>query len=354
MFLDSSKRTSGTTQRGPRAGVSSSRGGPRAVVVGAGGGADGGSPSSKYHFKGMTVATANGKLGFLETSKASVSPYSFFYPSDVVSNMPVISAALDPETLPGFQDRKKTRLLKREYFNQYAAVFEQFKSSNLSTVHKAFAQNVREDGMLTRELYSSALVSVGVTDRNVIDRSFDLFDPHKENAVDYREVIAAVEVIVNGPNKALTMKECFKLFDPSDCGYIIQPGLREIKIQRSETDGINHLMVKALLEIFDELQREENERLAKENTKKKGKRAKKAEKGKPLEVPPHSPKIHLSFEEFCGFMTSRALLVQAFLTPILLTMEMVYARNRKVLPKKEELSVALAVPEATPAAAGTA
>ena len=42
------------------------------------------------------------------------------------------------------------------------------------------------------------------------------------------------------------------------------------------------------------------------------------------------PQVHLSFDEFCEWLATDALLVQAFLGRILQTMETVYKRNKRI------------------------
>jgi Ca2+-binding EF-hand superfamily protein len=213
----------------------------------------------------------------------------------------------------------------------------------LFTVQKAIIQNISEDGTLNRKAYTTAFNSLNVLDQGIINRTFDIFDARKDGEVDFREVMTALDVILNGTNKHITLKDCFALFDPTSCGYIIKNLLFEMRTQRMEPELINHMMIKVLLSIFDKLQKDEDEKYLKEWSKKSKRRPKPPpksstadaskptqDKSQPQRDPPmRAKKIHLSYDEFCTFMASDPLLVQAFLTRILLTMEVVYLRNKK-------------------------
>jgi len=302
----------------------------------------------------------------------SQSPYTLFYTQSneegEYKEMQIVPPQLDPVQSPEYRSRTASRTKKRMYFEEQDATFKYFESSNLVTVHRAFLQVAAEDGTLQRTTFVKAMQSLNVSDLDRVNRTFDLFDPSKSDCVEYREVIQALDVILNGTNKQITAKNCFQLFDPTNCGYIIQPCVHQIKEKRQEVEGINHMMVKVLLEIFDRLQKEYEEKLRKEWNKKnkslikkilaeeakkgdgkgkgkdggKGKKDEKGEKGgKPkvevvLELPQFSPKIHLSFDEFCHFFSTEPLLVQSFVPVILKTMEQVYLRNSKVVEKVEE------------------
>eukprot|EP00993_Chasmostoma_nieuportense_P002068 NODE_2897_length_1068_cov_12.060574_g2764_i0.p2 GENE.NODE_2897_length_1068_cov_12.060574_g2764_i0~~NODE_2897_length_1068_cov_12.060574_g2764_i0.p2 ORF type:complete len:303 (+),score=106.00 NODE_2897_length_1068_cov_12.060574_g2764_i0:63-971(+) len=282
----------------------------------------------------LNKKTKSRKVTLLETAAASpssassggASPYTFFYPEAVTHSIALVEEALDPAQSPDFHTRNEVRSKKKLYFEEQAVTFDQFKSSNLVTIHKAFAQNITHEGMLERKAYHAALASIGVTDDRIINRTFDLFDAKKESIVDYREVICALDVIVNGTNKHITMQDCFALFDPTNCGYVIENCLSDLKLLRAEEGNVNHLMVKALLEIFDRLQALEAEKHKKELQKRSKRRGKAKGAAPPLH---YAKKIHMSYEEFCEFMATEPLLVQAFLARILATMEEVYMRNKK-------------------------
>jgi antitoxin component of MazEF toxin-antitoxin module len=121
------------------------------------------------------------------------------------------------------------------------------------------------------------------------------------------------------------------MFDPSKCGYIIKNMLLEFRAEQKEANGINHMMIKVLLELFDQMQAEDNEKYVKAVTRKSKKTTKlrKTTNAWAVQLPPkHVKKIHMNFDEFHGFLSENYLLVQAFISRILMTMEAVYMRNK--------------------------
>eukprot|EP01006_Ploeotia_vitrea_P043048 TRINITY_DN66683_c4_g1_i1.p1 TRINITY_DN66683_c4_g1~~TRINITY_DN66683_c4_g1_i1.p1 ORF type:complete len:381 (-),score=46.78 TRINITY_DN66683_c4_g1_i1:86-1228(-) len=274
------------------------------------------------------------------TTSTNSSPYTLFYPESVTTNIALIADELDPTKSTDFAERTNFRTRKKAYFEEQSEHYTHYGKSNLAAIHKAFMQVVSDDGILTRVCFTEALCSLGVVDDKIINNSYDLFDGRGDGLVLYKEVISALDVILNGTNKHYTYKDAFSLFDPTGCGWIIQDCVKEIKQQREENDGINHMMVKALLDIFDKLQAEEEERMKKEHGKKKGKRKKKSPidkfKVERTVIPSYSPKMHLSYDEFCTFMADNPFVVQAFMTSILRTMESVYQRNRRVAQHQQQ------------------
>jgi Ca2+-binding EF-hand superfamily protein len=288
------------------------------------------------------------------------SPYSLYFPANVLNKITLVEDANNPALGTDFSLRCVDRIKKRSYFQQNASAFAGFKSGNLAAVHRAFVQVVASDGTLTKDTYSSALTSLGVINEDLIDRTFALFDVRKHNIVEYIEVISALDVIINGVNSHITCTDCFNILDPAGCGYLIRNCLREIKILRLEENGINHLMIKTLIEIIDRLKDEDAQRyskmMAKKNKKKKKKPQDKknnlfttttpsqsnasaivsrgvkglldAAKRKVIGAQQFQPKIHLSFDEFSQCMSTDPVLVQSFLSRILLTIEVVYLRNK--------------------------
>eukprot|EP01012_Entosiphon_sulcatum_P004808 TRINITY_DN11996_c0_g1_i1.p1 TRINITY_DN11996_c0_g1~~TRINITY_DN11996_c0_g1_i1.p1 ORF type:complete len:370 (+),score=61.23 TRINITY_DN11996_c0_g1_i1:65-1174(+) len=309
-----------------------------------------------------------------------LSPYSFFFPIPLTSRgikigigsprgitgaaAPSLASAPIPAALPAVeaaqQERVEFRMRRKQYLEEHASAFEPYHSSNLSVVHKAFVQVINDEGMLTRASFNEALRSLGVQDDSLIDRIFDLFDTRKDGVIEYKEVVQALDVILNGTNKKITCKDCFDLFDPSGCGYLIKPCLTELKVNQQEKDGINHLMVKTLIEIIDRLQAEDFEKFQKEwakHNRKPRPRSKSTsatnrpekpatatrpsdkalaateapKKKKKLEPTRFARKIHLSSDEFRECLAKDPVLVQAFLGRVLLTMESVYLRNKRTL-----------------------
>lgn len=251
------------------------------------------------------------------------SPYEFFYPEEQALASPTKDGSSAQEAAIRLEIRKK----RQNFFSTKATTFKRFESgSNLIVVHKAFMTVVNDEGTLTKANFNRALQSLNITDESLMDRAFELFDANKEGIVDYEEVISALDVIVNGTNKHITAKDCFSLVDPTSCGYIIMNWLQELKHKRTESNEVTHMMVKTLLEIFDRLQLEEEERIMKERNK-KGKKGK-AEAAGPITW---SKKIHLNFTEFSSFLAAEPLLVQAFLTRVLQTMEAVYIKNKSAV-----------------------
>uniref|UniRef100_A0A7S1NIH4 EF-hand domain-containing protein n=1 Tax=Eutreptiella gymnastica TaxID=73025 RepID=A0A7S1NIH4_9EUGL len=256
-------------------------------------------------------------------------PYTFFYPATPVERL----AALDPSKTPQFAERCEFRKRKVEFFKDQQPVYGKFKApqSNLQLVHRAFLGNVSDDGTLDRKQYFKSLVAIGVGDTQLMERTFDLFDSRKDGIIDYQEVITAIDVILNGKNKNYTATDCFKLCDPTGCGYIIMNYLQELKTRRAEQQ-VSHMMVKALLEIFERLQAEDEANFMKTWAKKskgKGKKGKGA--GVEATPPARSKKIHLNYDEFCEFLAQDPILVQAFLVRILITMETVYRKNKQAV-----------------------
>mmetsp|Transcript_92712 Transcript_92712/g.155619 ORF Transcript_92712/g.155619 Transcript_92712/m.155619 type:complete len:431 (-) Transcript_92712:349-1641(-) len=258
---------------------------------------------------------------------AGASPYSYFYPEEVSVN-------LDDSNLSRLSSngpRSEFRERKKAYWAVQAPNFEYFKASNLQTVHKAFVQNIHYDGTLSKDAYLEALTSIGLTDLELAERTFQLFDAKHIGQVDYREVISALDVILNGTNHRITAQDCFNMFDPSKCGYIIKNMLLEFRAEQKEANGINHMMIKVLLELFDQMQAEDNEKYVKAVTRKSKKTTKlrKTTNAWAVQLPPkHVKKIHMNFDEFHGFLSENYLLVQAFISRILMTMEAVYMRNK--------------------------
>lgn len=256
----------------------------------------------------------------------NVSPYSLFYPQKVLQKITLLEDALNPTKHPSVEERNSARLRKKAFFLDQKAVFDVYKKGNLSVVHRSFMQVTEDDASLTREGYWMALSSLGVTDEALIKRTFELFDVRKEGIVAYKEVISALDVILNGTNKHITSQDCFKLIDTSNCGYILKNPLQDIRMSRQEENGVCHLMVKRLIETVNRLQ------APKPDTGKKGKKKKKkkAKKGLKLDsITGGYKKVHISFPEFEECLQTDPKLVQAFLAPILTTMETVYARNKK-------------------------
>eukprot|EP00667_Euglena_gracilis_P016100 EG_transcript_16806 len=272
--------------------------------------------------KGANVFGADGNV-FVEQQPplSTQTPYEFFYPEEGAMS----PQAQDRSKSPDRADRAGVRKRRKEFLKDKD--FRRFEAgSNLVIVHKAFLQTVAEDGTVTKKDFGRAMASLNVVDAALIDRIFELFDPSKEGMVEYEEVINAIDVIVNGVNKNITATDCFALVDPTGCGYVIMNWLQELKHKRAESPQVTHLMVKTLLEIFERLQREEEERRLKEKSK-KGKKAK-ADAALPQV---YAKKIHLNFEEFTGFLATDPAVVQAFLSRILITMETVYMKNKKAV-----------------------
>eukprot|EP01010_Urceolus_cornutus_P005006 NODE_841_length_1294_cov_318.073092_g640_i0.p1 GENE.NODE_841_length_1294_cov_318.073092_g640_i0~~NODE_841_length_1294_cov_318.073092_g640_i0.p1 ORF type:complete len:328 (-),score=55.84 NODE_841_length_1294_cov_318.073092_g640_i0:175-1158(-) len=286
-----------------------------------------------------------------EQRAAPISAYSFWYPDNVANNVSLVDEGHDPVKALEYKDRLQFRQRKKTYFEDQAATFEHFKNGNLAAVHKAFMQLTADDGTLARMAYVHALHSLGVTDTSLIERTFDLFDVRKEGIVDYKEVISALDVILNGTNKQITTRDCFALLDPTGCGYIIKNCLQDLKSEQAEDGDINHLMVKTLIEIIDNLQGVDALQFSESRFRKR--RGRKAadprskyltssssptrggtfnllnRRKKAALVEQYAKKIHLSYEEFCECLLTNPILVQAFLSRVLVTMENVYMRNKR-------------------------
>jgi len=254
----------------------------------------------------------------------------------------------------------------------HAFAFDAFNTSNLMTIHKTFTQHITSDGKLAASAFVEALKVLGVTDEAIIERTFALFDVRHDGIIDYKEVVTALDVIINGTNKSITYHDCFAVFDPLGCGYILRTTLAEVKKGRLEKDGVNHMLVKTLIEIIDFLRVEDEEKWRKDWVKRHKRKRKKPDKKKSLfqkilstgknshnnardrskspastkgapttksrkgkEVPEQiQPKIHISYDEFCQQMTKNPTLVQGFLGRILLTMESVYLRNKRTAAER--------------------
>lgn len=282
-------------------------------------------PSKKT---GSGPSTADGHVLLEATAPMPLrTPYEFFYPNPPAPLSPPLVRSPSPEVA----ERTEVRKRKKEFFRQHAESFAQFETGNMVMVHKAFLPHVADDGTIGRAGFCRALAALDVRDPDLMERTFDLFDSSKEGVAEYEEVIMAMDLIVNGTNKHITAKDCFSLVDPTSCGYIIMNWLQELKHKRTESNEVTHMMVKTLLEIFDRLQLEEEERIMKERNK-KGKKGK-AEAAGPITW---SKKIHLNFTEFSGFLAAEPLLVQAFLTRVLQTMEAVYFKNKSAVTGQSE------------------
>jgi Ca2+-binding EF-hand superfamily protein len=239
-----------------------------------------------------------------------LSPYSYFYPASAESG----ADAESQTTRRPKEDRRTLRERRKMFFKAHAANFDQYNTSNLQIVHKTFTQFVDFEGNLPFIDYSDALRDLGVTDEDLIRRTFGLFDIHRTGVVEYREIITALDVILNGTNQRITVEDCFHVVDPGRCGYIIRPVLLEYRSQQKETDGLNHLMIKVLLELLTKVEEEDAAQRAKGGLKLRGMRL--------------APKVHMDVDEFHGFLKTNPLLVQAFMAQVLLTMESVYQRNK--------------------------
>eukprot|EP00667_Euglena_gracilis_P010895 EG_transcript_11105 len=228
------------------------------------------------------------------------------------------------------EERRTVDQQKRAYFETHAISFGHLNMSNLRLVHKTFVQYADAEGILSQLAFAAALRSLEVTDADLIDRTFVLFDAHKVGYVEYKEVIAALDVILNGANQRVTAADCFHVLDPTDCGYIIQNVLLEHKRAQRETDGMNHLMIKVLLEHFTRLQQEEELRRVKAVPKRSRRLRARRGPGGPAAL---CPKLHISLDEFHELLRTDPVLVQAFTGQILATLESIYLRNKAAAAK---------------------
>eukprot|EP00759_Apiculatamorpha_spiralis_P045617 PhF_6_TR4238/c0_g1_i2/m.5733 len=213
-----------------------------------------------------------------------------------------------------------SRIAKHEERRQKLISASSSVSPNLSYVAKSLQEYVDIDmERISIQSYLKACENFGIpqnTNTTYPMRLFEELDPGNQGSISYRDFLEALNRCTIGLFREEIARECFNVFDPRRTGYIVRPmlvGLRgseELEnyvIQDGEVK-CTHFMVTAMINVLDEVLRQEEAALMATVKGKKG-------SAKPPQLVQR--KFHINFAEFLGFFDTNGLLIMAFF-PIIL------------------------------------
>ena len=128
------------------------------------------------------------------------------------------------------QQKRRARALKhekkRELLKELASLPHDFRSrlnsEELKKVGKEFLLNAHaEEGhkALSVKEFEIAMGHLGFDDLPMITRIFEIFDSDKSGAIDYREFVCGIDLLLRGHGEE-TLRFCFSIYDLDDSGYI--------------------------------------------------------------------------------------------------------------------------------------
>jgi len=182
-------------------------------------------------------------------------------------------------------------------------------------VVRAFCEHVdMETNRLSREGYLRVCEDFGCINLTYAQDLFDELDMSSTGTVSLPDLMSLIGSCVLDEFVA---KCCFEAFDPRSCGFIIQRLLKNLRSEGLETFQIckgkvkcTHYLVTALLNVLDEVVKQEDAALLAAM----GKQAKKKDAKPPTPV---QRKFHISFPEFREFYLVNSQLFMA-LFPIII------------------------------------
>lgn len=101
---------------------------------------------------------------------------------------------------------------------------------NCRIFFSCFCAEMNEKGMITPVQMTSVFVeNCGISDITHVDSLYQLLDPRRRGAVHVLLVIAALDVIINGPQRDVVRRACFAPFNLDNRGYIHKAFLDALK-----------------------------------------------------------------------------------------------------------------------------